>query len=189
MQDPESYLRDLLGPLSVVTILDKEVDLFDVVRIDPAGDLRRQVEEHPLRAIAWDRIQAKCAARLAKLKDDLQSLKGQRFVAYYEVHEDQERKELDRCVFDEDMVLPEDRRKFLAQKISRGEKAPGRWRRNFTDALITHFVNSDPKVGELEKQVRLAQTELNLATSIVKVLDHRRWCLSNLVSLLRDVGR
>lgn len=189
MQTPESYLRDLLGDLSVVTILDREVDLSEVVAIASSVDLADLLREHPTRNMAWSRIRDKCAARLAKVKATYDEVKAQRFVNYYTVHEDQERKELEACAFDEDMFLPEDKRKALADRISRGVKAPGRWRRNFSDALIYGFVNSDAAVVDADAAVRAAQAQFNLADSIVKALDHRRWCLTHLVSLQRDVGR
>lgn len=189
MKTPEAYLRDLLGDLGLVTILDRETDLADVVAISGTEDLADLLREHPTRTMAWSRIRDKCAARLGKVKATYEEIRAQRFVSYYTVHEDQERKELEDCVYDEDMFLPEDRRKALADRMARGVKALGRWRRNFSDALIHSFVNSDAAVVDADIAVRQAQAQLNLAESIVKALDHRRWCLTHLVTLQRDIGR
>lgn len=189
MKTPEAYLSSLLGDLQTVTLLGQTVDLYDMVRIAPTDDLEDLLRNHPLLAITWERLKDKCAARLSRLNDDLDALRSQLFVQYYSVHEDEERKELDRAVFDEDMFLPEDKRKAMAARISRGDKAPGRWRRNFSDALINHFVGSDPKFAEVEALVRAARNELNLAESIVRVLEHRRWCLTHLAGMYRDMSR
>lgn len=189
MKTPESFLSELLGDLRVVEVLGRKIDLHEMVEIDPADDLADVLRNHPLLAMTWERIKDKCAARLSRVRDDLGELKSNRFVQVYSVKEDEERKELERCAFDEDMFLPEDRRKAMAQRIARGDKAPGRWRRNFSDALVNHFVGSDPEVHDAETQVRIAQSEYNLAESVVKVLEHRRWCLTHLVSLQRGLDR
>lgn len=181
MKKPESYLRTLLGDETSVTVLDKEVDLLEVVAI-PHGDLEDVLYDHVERVAAWRTVSSRCRSIYNRAVDDHDNIKSARFVHYWGALEEKERQEM--AVHLHEDVPSEDpfkRRRWAKDRVAQGvQKTLGRWRRNFTDDLVWGYVNNDEAVALKRMHMRKAKKQLDIAEAIVETLEHRMRCISHL---------
>ncbi len=191
---PESVLKELLGEtVTMVTFLERTIDVIAEVAIPDGSDIHALLEEHAERVAMWGIAQARCRAVVSRLQDELEEERGMRFTQYWQAYEDQERKEMQEHLHDEDEIdkdkfHPGRRAKRAAYRIQKGADA-GRWRRNFTDDLVNSSVSSDEKVVVAKRALRKARRELDLVTAVTKALEHRQTALNHLAALHRDTSR
>lgn len=187
MKKPERVLAAALGDLNRVTVLGREYDLAAEVSIPDGVPMEDLIDEHVELYAKWKRIAAEVRHAHAAARDELEEWRGLRFMQFWEECEKRERAEMQSSLHDEREMAEDPWRAGTRakQRVKQGLTAM-RWNRNFTDALITSYVNNDKRITELRTNLRDAKHTLEIVEAITDTLDHRMRCLSHLCALHRD---
>lgn len=187
---PEAYIEQMLGVGASVKLHGQDVVLADEVAISPHDDIEEALSMHPARVTVWRRFRARALKAKARVSDELREIESIRFVHYYKVHEEVERREWAEFYSEES----EDkdgfgRRQDAKARITRGDRAKSRWRRNFSDDLVWAYVRSDEDVLAKRRELREASAQVELSEVLCEAMEHRARCLSHLAAIQRDLAR
>lgn len=199
---PGSVLRSLVGTLDRFAVRGLSyVYTEQVPPIDRAADLQDQLEDNVERAAAWRRIVGACRNDVDKARDELEGVRAQLGVLFWQQLEDKERREMREQVHDEtetaqdqaDQAAGDDgwkaRRSARVARRVQGGLAAGRWRPNFTDDLVRYYVNSESQTITAKTALRQAQCSLERAEAVLYALDQRSYTLSNITKIHCDSRR
>ncbi len=190
MKTPESILAAMLGDRAQVKVLGVSYDLAAHVAIPAGADIEALLHEHVERFAGWRRLLTLCRRAVERAQDELDDHRALRFTQYWATCEETERQEMQDHLHDERELVDEPfQRKARAKARLAGGLTKARWNRNFTDALIHSYVNSDKQTVILKTTLRRAKHELETALAVKDSLEHRARCLSHLAAIHRDDSR
>lgn len=201
MKSPTAVLREELGDLNQVVILDRTYDIAAEVAVNPSADMEELLQDNAERVAKWGRLVSRCQNLVDVAMDKLLELRDEYFVATWDELEQKERAEMHAMVEDEteadadaqdkaagDKTFKIRRSARLARRVTGGPSAL-RWRRNFSDDLVKAQANRQPEIVTAKVNLRLVKNQLNIAQSVLRAVEQRSRVISHFCAIRRDNTR